>query len=104
MLRAWCYAEHEETFQLMRVEETEMAHGQRQVLLSAVVSSVCAALWLINCMLDAQLYVTTTPRQVRSFVFMVLWAAVAVVWWHRWRRVKLAEKRCEIPSMPGKCL
>ena len=56
---------------------------RRQSLMAAILSTICAGSWLINCVLDVSLSI---PGSLRSDVLLTLmWASVALIWWLRWR-------------------
>lgn len=54
---------------------------RKQALLAAVSSTVCAAVWLVNCVLDVLLCLTALPQDV---LLTCVWAACATLWWVRW--------------------
>lgn len=55
---------------------------QKQTLLAAVSSTVCAVVWLINCVLD--IHWAIRGSLIQDALLTLVWAAGAVLWWLRW--------------------
>lgn len=55
---------------------------RKQTLLAAVSSTVCAAIWLANCVVDVLVPVDALRQDV---LLTAVWAACAAFWWIRWR-------------------
>lgn len=56
---------------------------RRQSLMAAILSTVCAGSWLINCVLDVSLSIPGSLG--RDVLLTLMWAGVALIWWLRWR-------------------
>ncbi|MBQ7850238.1 MAG: hypothetical protein IJ343_10980 [Clostridia bacterium] len=56
----------------------------KHTLLAAAASTVCAAVWLANCVLDVCWGICgSLPQDV---LLSCVWSACAVLWWLRWRQ------------------
>lgn len=59
---------------------------RKQSLLAAIASTIAAAIWLINCVVDAAL--PLFDSLLRDAVLTLIWTVCAVCWWVRWSRVR----------------
>lgn len=55
---------------------------RRQSLMAAILSTICAGSWLINCVLDVSMSITESLRS--DALLTLMWAGVALIWWIRW--------------------
>lgn len=60
---------------------------RKQALLAAVSSTVCAAVWMVNCVVDVLLSLAALPQDL---LLSCLWAACAMLWWLRWHSERRA--------------
>ena len=51
-------------------------------LVTAIASTVCAAAWLVNCVLDVML--PGAGHLVKDALLTLVWMVSAVGWWCRW--------------------
>ena len=59
--------------------------GRKQALFAAVSSTACAAVWLVNCVLDVAYGLT---GELTMHVLMTgIWTLCAACWWGRARRI-----------------
>ena len=68
-------------------EDAEMMMLKRS-LVAAIASTVCAALWLINCVIGVAVSACGSLRQ--DMMLTLVWAVCAVCWWMHW----LSERKC----------
>lgn len=57
-------------------------------LVTAIASTVCAAAWLVNCVLDVML--PGVGQLVKDVLLTLVWTLSAVGWWCRWRQERRA--------------
>lgn len=63
---------------------------QKQNLLAAVSSTVCAALWLANLAVDLVWKLESPSQTLLHALCTVIWTACAVIWWAQWHRMRKA--------------
>ncbi len=56
----------------------------RQALFAAASSSVCAVIWLANCVLDMTMKLEAPGQMALHVLCTVIWTVIAVMWWIRW--------------------
>lgn len=57
-------------------------NSTRKKLIAAVSSSICAGIWLINCILDVTLHIPAALAQ--DVMLTLVWMLCAVGWWWMW--------------------
>lgn len=55
-------------------------------LFAAVAATVCAVIWLANCVLDVTMKIGATGQIALHGLCTVIWAVCAALWWVRWHR------------------
>lgn len=62
----------------------------KQSLIAAVMSTICAAVWLANCIIDVMIGLTVYGASPMSIILTVVWSVCAACWWLRWRQERRA--------------
>ena len=59
---------------------------RNQALFAAAASTACAAIWLVNCVLDVTMKLEAPGQMALHVICTVIWALIAAMWWVRWHR------------------
>lgn len=65
---------------------------KKQSRMMAMISTICAVVWMINCVIDAVAEPAMTGQLTRDVALTLVWLGGAVCWWLRWRRERTEKK------------
>ena len=60
--------------------------NQKQALLAAIASTIAAAVWLVNCILEATIGLTIRGAAATSISLTGVWTFSALCWWLMWHK------------------